>query len=706
MSILVTGTVVDDASGKPLPKIFVEARGDFALTSERLAVTRTRSDGKYSLVVKGAEGSATHPVIFSVRAVDVAGRPISADHDVAGDSNQTVAPIKVRAADREGLIVTLLTGQSSMVSDGNALTLLVDGEKAFGRIAADVAAAKGSVDITQLFLDVADFKPDPADEHPRTIFVFGEPPLNPDNPNGNEPPRPHQLRPHDVRPERLLIDMANHKVDVRILFNDTSLGWPEGVFWLTILPPLAASIPVLLLALAGVGFVLLPLWLFLTAFFYLAEIQEAHDALQAASDVKRVRAYFQQAMANAAPTAGSITVRGMRQAAPEHGVLHCKMVIVDGKRAVVVGSPFVQRYFDGPDHLIDEPRRGLVTDPAVHDVSIGVVGPAVTDLHETLMLYWNEEAAADQKMKALPLAPPGSGDDGVAKVQVIRTLSGTRFASLNGKSEKGILEAYLRAFASARDYIYIENQYLTETAIIDGLVNVLTEFTNLQLIMMVNIKPDMPFYPGSQARQIARLRAAGGDRVGAFTRWSYRAGVFPSIAQVYLHTKSAVVDDTWATIGSANLDGLSLDHNIALSPLTVGETTAAELNISVVGGADGKAFSTHVRRRLWAEHLGLYADGKPNPDDHLLLTRPAGGWVSMWRNHAVAALQHIKSQGIVPLPGCVLEYPAEDGGSLTSPRKHLAALGIDVHTIRPVAKISQFDFYNNRWRTRSIEDTE
>ena len=62
------------------------------------------------------------------------------------------------------------------------------------------------------------------------------------------------------------------------------------------------------------------------------------------------------------------------------------------------------------------------------------------------------------------------------------------------------------------------------------------------------------------------------------------------------------MDDSWATVGSANLDGLSLDHNLLLSPLVFGETTASELNLNVLPSAPGvvSPFPQLMRRRLFA----------------------------------------------------------------------------------------------------------
>ena len=77
---------------------------------------------------------------------------------------------------------------------------------------------------------------------------------------------------------------------------------------------------------------------------------------------------------------------------------------------------------------------------------MAVVGPAARDLFESFRLYWNEDLSKPEKLEELPKnLPPNtqtSGEDDVAKVQVVRTLSNKRFDVLKEKeSEKGILEA-------------------------------------------------------------------------------------------------------------------------------------------------------------------------------------------------------------------------------------------------------------------------
>ncbi len=226
--------------------------------------------------------------------------------------------------------------------------------------------------------------------------------------------------------------------------------------------------------------------------------------------------------------------------------------------------------------------------------------------------------------------------------------------------------------------------------------------------MVVPIKPDVIFYPRRQEKRINQIREAGGDRVGVFTRWTYDGkrpnNGRPWVAPVYIHAKGGVVDDSWATVGSANLDGLSLDHNLLLSPLVFGETTASELNLNVLPSAPGvvSPFPQLMRRRLFAEHLGLVdANGLPNPEDEKLKPGPEHKWLPLWRLQAGTALTHVKNATRADLPGFVLEYPKDDGGWLDTPRKHLAALGVELTpskaVIRPITGTRKFHFSTGKW---------
>jgi phosphatidylserine/phosphatidylglycerophosphate/cardiolipin synthase-like enzyme len=116
-----------------------------------------------------------------------------------------------------------------------------------------------------------------------------------------------------------------------------------------------------------------------------------------------------------------------------------------------------------PDRLDDE-RHLTTTEVPFHDVHARLEGPAVRDLAVTFRQYHNHEVATDQ----VPELPAAStfGTDGTVAVQVARTY----FAAAPGsgraypfapQGDRALADTMLAAINNAREFIYIEDQYLT-----------------------------------------------------------------------------------------------------------------------------------------------------------------------------------------------------------------------------------------------------
>jgi phosphatidylserine/phosphatidylglycerophosphate/cardiolipin synthase-like enzyme len=149
----------------------------------------------------------------------------------------------------------------------------------------------------------------------------------------------------------------------------------------------------------------------------------------------------------------------------------------------------------------------------IHDVSARIRGPAVGHIQEVFNQHWNvaDPAANLPVPPALPgpATPNAGGGEFGATLQIVRTLdSGTCTAFPDG--EKGVLEAYLRAIAFAQRFIYIETQYLTDDMIIDALCDAVVAQTDLELILVLNISPDIPFHPPWQRAAVKKITAAIG----------------------------------------------------------------------------------------------------------------------------------------------------------------------------------------------------
>jgi len=255
-------------------------------------------------------------------------------------------------------------------------------------------------------------------------------------------------------------------------------------------------------------------------------------------------------------------------------VLHSKAIILDGEKSILMGSPLKQSYFNDRKHAIHDVRhKGSLN----HDVSIEITGPAVAQIDKTFETVWK---ATSQNLTTITPnhIAPRTGDN-IASVQVLRTMPGGTFKALNPGDENlphgetGILEAYQRAINNAERFIYIENQYFTAPDIVDALIDRMKDSAKpkLQIILVLNFRPDLPGYPNKQIEHVRQLKKAAKDyehQLGAYTMWSRcEKGVnaegkkeFETMP-IYVHSKVAIIDDTWATVGSANLDGTSMNYH-------------------------------------------------------------------------------------------------------------------------------------------------
>ncbi len=319
-------------------------------------------------------------------------------------------------------------------------------------------------------------------------------------------------------------------------------------------------------------------------------------------------------------TAADLRGRGVQVVLDSHnqtllganlGSIHQKTAVTDGGGQGPVGfcggiDICFQRW-DSPAHPAFDSRRDADASAPFHnpdpwhDVHAMVRGPAVADLETNLADRWDENGQGNMTRHPVPPAAPG----GTHTVQVLRTLPADNIHTFAPRGEFGIRAAYLLAIRSAQEYIYIENQYLVSETITQALIDAMTRNRGRNFRVLVVI-PHTPAEaagsgggsgrPGAailfHTRQmIQRLKA--GDPGGMFSVFHLRQPAGPR--DIYVHAKVMIVDDIWATIGSANANRRSLAHD-------------AEINLAVVDEAisEGRrAFARNLRLALWSEHLGL-----------------------------------------------------------------------------------------------------
>lgn len=345
-------------------------------------------------------------------------------------------------------------------------------------------------------------------------------------------------------------------------------------------------------------------------------------------------------------------------------VFHVKLLVVDGREAFVVGPPFEQKYWDTNNHAADDPRRDHPR--PLHDVCLRLRGPAVGDIDRLFCDLWGTRGAP---LQPCPPPPPYGKD----ALQLVATLP-RGLLPTSQWLPRGAREGYQRAFGNAQAFVYLETQYFTSPSITRAIAAALDAKPDLQVILVLNMAVDVPFYLTWQKRRLAELGYPGHPRLGVFTLWSPGVSSEKPVS-TYVHSKLAFCDDAWASIGTANLDSLSLEKG---EEFGIEVESNVDLNVLVLDGIEGGPRTGQVaawRRRIWAEHLGDHGVWRATP--------PPGGWLALWREvahrNAVAA-----TEGRFPERGRILPYEPE--GGKTAREQAEAYLSTTAHDLRDAAR--------------------
>jgi len=244
--------------------------------------------------------------------------------------------------------------------------------------------------------------------------------------------------------------------------------------------------------------------------------------------------------------------------------LHRKLCVVDGTVGFCGGINIIDDQDDVALGKLDAPRL---------DFSLRVAGPLVSDMSDTMeQLWWRLQAARQARRREFKAAwealresrPVGDFSNLLQKLETARTsvqggdsaFGDSSAAPLGVDSARATLllrdnvshrhdieRAYLKAIGAARREIVIANAY---------------------------------FIPGRKLRRALIMAAARGVRVRLLSQGKYEnffqyraarpvyqhlvnAGIeIHEYAPSAFHAKVAVVDERWATVGSTNLDPLSL----------------------------------------------------------------------------------------------------------------------------------------------------
>lgn len=236
--------------------------------------------------------------------------------------------------------------------------------------------------------------------------------------------------------------------------------------------------------------------------------------------------------------------------------LHHKLCVVDGEIAFVGGINLIDDRNDLHHGFGDMPRL---------DFAVELRGPVCAPIAQTARAMWTRAAFGhDWRNEVRALAksaePAARARELLQRMRIVprgealmqaahdeRPVRAAFVVRDNLRQRRAIERSYVEAFAGARDRVDLVSPY---------------------------------FYPGRLFRRTLREAARRGVRVRLLLqgKLDYRiAGIAASVlydellrygvriyeyTPAFLHAKVAIVDDDWATIGSSNIDPLSLLLNL------------------------------------------------------------------------------------------------------------------------------------------------
>ncbi|HEY3185166.1 MAG TPA: hypothetical protein VGJ77_20160 [Gaiellaceae bacterium] len=300
------------------------------------------------------------------------------------------------------------------------------------------------------------------------------------------------------------------------------------------------------------------------------------------------------------------------------GTHHEKLCVVDGRVALCGGVDVHLGCVDTTSHNGRRPT---------HAVHARLEGPAVADLDRGFRARWNDEApqyaafiadanaargqsilgdrapAPVEPAPAAVAAPPNGAPAQVHRTRAASVVPGTTAAG----ERRDVEEGYAKAIGRAERFVYLEQRYLRAGSLADALVERRDEVPGLVALVVLPVVPDeLATTDGAadavrhglslQHDALARLRTAFGEGLGVYSPLQRRAvlGTRPTVylgsPQIPVHGTLLIVDDVYASIGSAH----ATDRSFRLD---------GEVAVAWVDPASVRA----LREQLWKELLGAPA---------------------------------------------------------------------------------------------------
>jgi cardiolipin synthase len=228
---------------------------------------------------------------------------------------------------------------------------------------------------------------------------------------------------------------------------------------------------------------------------------------------------------------------------------HRKILIIDGKTAIIGGINISKVYSSSPLKRKNTEKAPIFW----RDTDIQIEGPAVRELQKLFLDTWMKQKRAKPSERNY-FPAPSPLEAGTALVRII--------GSMPGETNRIPFIMYVSAISFAEHSIHLTNSYfIPDDQIVKALTNAAERGVDVKIIL-----------PGVTDSQLS-LHAQ---------RYHY-SRLLKSGVKIYehsnslLHAKTAVIDRVWSTVGSTNMDFLSLLHNNEVNAVVLNKGFAVEM---------------------------------------------------------------------------------------------------------------------------------
>jgi len=266
---------------------------------------------------------------------------------------------------------------------------------------------------------------------------------------------------------------------------------------------------------------------------------------------------------------------------------HRKLLVVDGRTAFVGGINISSVYSGGSASR----GKGVQREggPGWRDTDLQIDGPAVAEFQKLFLATWEGQ-------KGPPLAPRAY----FPKPQNAGRLVVRAIGSSPDEAYSLIYATLLSAIGSAETSVHLTNAYFVpDPQLLAALQAAAARGVDVTLILPGQTDSWLVFHAGrGHYEPLLRAGVKIVERRGAI-----------------LHSKTALVDGVWATVGSTNLDWRSFLHNRELNAVVLGAEFGAQLQAMFAHDladsdpvllADWEHRSPLLRAKEWLAGLWAY----------------------------------------------------------------------------------------------------